>query len=67
VALTTNYVYTGAAVDSIQVVQGTSFSGGPQIVRLLPSTGYASGVAASRGDEFLAAISSNNIRIWQLK
>jgi hypothetical protein len=67
VALTTNYVYTGALVDSIQVVQGTGLHGGLSVVRLLPSTNYAGGVAASRGDEFLAAYSGNNIRVWQLK
>ena len=69
-ALTKNYVYATAGADSTQstmLITIKKYSDGTSSVKLLPGSKYVSSIAASRGDEYLAAAFYGGIRIWKLK
>jgi len=69
-AITKNYAYTTVAADSNQttlLINVKKYSDGTTTVKLMPPNKYVSSIAASRGDEYLAAAFYGGIRIWKLK
>ncbi|MDP4219994.1 MAG: hypothetical protein Q8916_11205 [Bacteroidota bacterium] len=65
--LTKNNFYVADQVTGADVVRIFKISDGTSTVKLLSGTNYVSSVAASRNEQFLAAVTSGKIRIWQLK
>jgi WD40 repeat protein len=65
--LTKNSAYVADQVSGANVIRIFKISDGTSTIKLLSGTNYVASVAASRNEQYLAAVTSGKIRIWKLQ
>jgi hypothetical protein len=65
--LTKGFAYTPDQVSGTDIVRITKISDGTSTTKLFLGASHISRVAASRNEQYLAAVNNTTIRIWKLK
>ncbi|MEP7234402.1 MAG: carboxypeptidase-like regulatory domain-containing protein [Ignavibacteriota bacterium] len=67
ITLTKNYGYSSVQSGGAMVIKISKISDGTSVLKLLPTGSSVSNIAASRNEQYVAAATSDKIRIWKLQ